>query len=201
MTLGRVTKRQKIILVGGGVLLLAIGAIQGPKTLKALSGGSTAAAPASTTAAPPEGAAPAESTATPAPGSSALADGNKLASFERFARKDVFVPDAGPAPSTSSGAAKKGRSKTPSRSQVGYSVVLASIAAGDGRSAAAREARTAARRGLPKVHVSSSGTVGLRSGYYIVVSGGFEAASEAASALRRARRSGYPSAYTRRLAA
>ena len=107
--------KQKKIAIGGCVLLLALLAFQGPKTLKMLKGpqalpSPTATAPATPApgAAVPGGAAagqvPAagDATAAPAPELSAVADSDlspdaeqgQLATFERFASKDPFAQQA-----------------------------------------------------------------------------------------------------------
>ncbi len=107
--------KQKKIAIGGVVVLCLLLAVQGPKTLKMMKGPAptTAAAPApAAPAAPVPGApAPVDGTAAPADGTaaptgptdlSALADSDlppapdagQLVSFERFASKDPFVPQA-----------------------------------------------------------------------------------------------------------
>ena len=94
-------RRQKIILAAGSVVLLALLALQGPKTLKRLNPPEAPAAPATT--APPAVAKPNASgtapTSSPAAGS-ALPDSDaspaalpgQLVSFELFRSKDPFVP-------------------------------------------------------------------------------------------------------------
>ena len=101
--------KQKKIAIGGAVLLLALLAYQGPKTLKMLQGPQPVSAPASTapaTTTPTGTAAPAagEVPAAPAPELSAVADSDlspeaeqgQLATFERFASKDPFAQQAEP---------------------------------------------------------------------------------------------------------
>lgn len=105
--------KQKKIAIGGAVLLLALLAFQGPKTLKMLQGPQPVAAPTSTA---PTNATPVGGTATtggtaagevpaaPAPELSAVADSDlspeaeqgQLATFERFASKDPFAQQAEP---------------------------------------------------------------------------------------------------------
>ena len=116
--------KQKKIAIGGCVLLLALLAFQGPKTLKMLKGPQalptpTATAPATTTpaAAAPGGTAagqvPADPTAAPAPELSAVADSDlspdaeqgQLATFERFASKDPFAQQAEAEPTAPAAAA------------------------------------------------------------------------------------------------
>jgi len=105
--------KQKKIAIGGAVLLLALLAFQGPKTLKMLQGpqpvsAPTSTAPATTTptgTAAPAGTAASEVPAAPAPELSAVADSDlspeaepgQLATFERFASKDPFAQQAEPA--------------------------------------------------------------------------------------------------------
>ena len=100
--------KQKKIAIGGVVVLCLLLAIQGPKTLKMLKGPAPAAvaAPAPTTPATPVPGAPAPADGTAAPTGvtdlSALVDSDlppapdtgQLVSFERFASKDPFVPQA-----------------------------------------------------------------------------------------------------------
>ena len=107
--------RQKKIAIGGCVLLLALVAFQGPKTLKLLQGpqalpSPAATAPATTTPAAPAGTpagqvpATGEAPAAAAPQLSAVADSDlspdveqgQLATFERFASKDPFTQQAEP---------------------------------------------------------------------------------------------------------
>ncbi len=106
--------KQKKIAIGGAVLLLALLAYQGPKTLKMLQGPQPVASPASSTPAPAPvpaatpGATPAagEAPAAPAPELSAVADSDlspqaaegQLATFERFTSKDPFAQQAEEAP-------------------------------------------------------------------------------------------------------
>lgn len=103
--------KQKKIAIGGAVLLVALLAFQGPKTLKMLQGpqpvaSPTSTAPAATTpgapAPAPAGTPAAEVPAAPAPELSAVADSDlspaaeqgQLATFERFASKDPFAQQA-----------------------------------------------------------------------------------------------------------
>ena len=104
--------KQKKIAIGGAILLLALLAYQGPKTLKMLQGpqavsAPTSTAPATTTStgtAVPGGTASGAVPAAPAPELSAVADSDlspeaeqgQLATFERFASKDPFAQQAEP---------------------------------------------------------------------------------------------------------
>lgn len=113
-------RKQKVMLVVGGVLLLALGAIQGPKLWNQLNPSVATATPAPTAGAPTDGAAPAAPAATTgvvgdvspvaATGPSALLAGVRVAvagrpaaaegqlwSFSRFEAKDPFEPHAGEA--------------------------------------------------------------------------------------------------------
>jgi hypothetical protein len=123
--------KQKKIAIGGAVLLLALLAYQGPKTLKMLQGPQPVAAPASSTpatttpgTAPAPGAATGgEAPAAPAPELSAVADSDlspdaaegQLATFERFASKDPFAQQADEAPAAPArvSAPKDGTEKEP----------------------------------------------------------------------------------------
>jgi len=107
--------KQKKIAIGGCVLLLALLAFQGPKTVKMLKGPQALPSPTSTAPATPApgaaapggtaaGQVPAtgDATAAPAPELSAVADSDlspdaeqgQLATFERFASKDPFAQQA-----------------------------------------------------------------------------------------------------------
>ena len=107
--------RQKKIAIVGAILLVAIIAFQGPKTLKMLKGPQPVTPPAAAPATPTPVAAPAPAAggpATPAapaapaaelasvPDSDAApqAEQGQLASFERFASKDPFAQQAQPEP-------------------------------------------------------------------------------------------------------
>lgn len=116
-------RKQKIMLgVIAGVLVL-LAAIQGPKLMKQLSGGSTpaASAPAETTPATPAtttGAATADGAAAALAGAAAsapatgdLATRGKLVSFTLFATKDPFVPQM--SEKTSTGAEPAASDATP----------------------------------------------------------------------------------------
>ncbi len=104
-------RRQKLIALVGGILLLALLAVQGPKTLGRLRGDSTTAAQPATAGAPSAGATDSAS-APPAtafvlhePNESAAVSSGQLATLDRFAGKDPFVPQVsldGPAAATSS---------------------------------------------------------------------------------------------------
>lgn len=110
--------KQKKIAIGGAVLLVALLAIQGPKTLRMLQGPQPVTAPAAASQAPaaPATAAPASSTDAAAAGEApasavaaelvsvpdsdqppVLGDG-QLESFERFSSKDPFAQQADPPP-------------------------------------------------------------------------------------------------------
>jgi hypothetical protein len=107
-------KKQKIILVVGGVLLLAVAALQGPKLMK--HGGPDAAAPApaaapsatgtpvavtpvagAVTAAPVKGSAVVAGVALPR-GAAVKVETSQLASFTLFEVKDPFVQKVGSEP-------------------------------------------------------------------------------------------------------
>ena len=92
--------KQKKIAIGGAVVLLGVGAIQGPKMLKLMSGGSSSAPPAAAPAVAPVPVAPVPG-AAPATPAAATPTGTKLVSFERFSSKDPFTAQI-VAPTTSS---------------------------------------------------------------------------------------------------
>ena len=122
--------KQKKIAIGGFVLLLALLAFQGPKTLKMLQGPQPVASAASTSPTTPVAEVPvvgADPAATPvvATGTelSAVADSDaspaavqgQLATFERFASKDPFAQQAEPvvAASPPAAAPENGTDKAP----------------------------------------------------------------------------------------
>jgi hypothetical protein len=103
--------KQKKIAIGGAVLLLALLAFQGPKTLKALQGPQPIPSASTAAPAPTAPAVPTDPTGAPAQPSTgeelaAVADSDEapepeqgqLATFERFATKDPFVQQALPKP-------------------------------------------------------------------------------------------------------
>jgi hypothetical protein len=84
-------------------------------------------------------------------------------------------------------------------SQNGYTVVIASLPASDGRAAAVRKAREVLRSGLPEVGVIDSGEFSsLHPGYYVVFSGIYADQRSAVTGVGRAQRL-YPAAYMRQI--
>jgi hypothetical protein len=83
----------------------------------------------------------------------------------------------------------------------GWTIVLASLPSGQGNGASAtRQAREAARSGLPKVGVLvSSGFSSLHPGYLVVFSGVYSDRGAAERALSDARSLGYEAAYAREI--
>ncbi len=82
----------------------------------------------------------------------------------------------------------------------GHTVVLVSLPASAGRAQATRIARRALRAGLPDVgFLDSSQYASLHPDYYVVFSGIYESADDAASALAQAQQLGFPRAYTRQI--
>jgi hypothetical protein len=84
--------------------------------------------------------------------------------------------------------------------QSGYTVVLASVAENNGRSAADAAAQRATAAGLSSVGVlRSSDYSSLRPGYWVTYAGVYTTLAAAQSALPQARAAGFPSAYTRQV--
>jgi hypothetical protein len=82
----------------------------------------------------------------------------------------------------------------------GWTIVLFSYPVTGGTTAPAATAARAARAGLPEVGVlQSGGFSSLHPGYYIVFSGVYSSAAEAAAALRTAHATGFSLAYTRHI--
>ncbi|MFN2470488.1 MAG: zinc ribbon domain-containing protein [Gaiellaceae bacterium] len=81
-----------------------------------------------------------------------------------------------------------------------YTVVIASLPSTVGRAAATKTARKASRAGLPDVGLlDSSRYPSLHPGYFVIFSGVYESADDAASALAQAQKLGYGRAYTRQI--
>ncbi|MBD0349426.1 MAG: hypothetical protein ICV59_09765 [Thermoleophilia bacterium] len=86
--------------------------------------------------------------------------------------------------------------------QSAYTVVLVSLPSTAGAARARRIARRASRAGLPDVgFLDSSKYPSLHPGYFVVFTGVYESADDAASALAEAHRLGFPRAYTRQIVA
>jgi hypothetical protein len=218
-------RREKIALVAGCVLLAAIGAFEGPKTLKRLHGSSASSTPAPTVAP--------STPATPVP--AAPPKPVSLKPLARFAAKDPFVPQIVSAPSKptpvlpnnppavrashwvqkdpfvqqlsvdsagpiTGGSSSSGSKAAPVVGSGAYIVVVASVPFGAGGSDAKHEAAVARAHGVPSVKVvNSSNYPTLREGYYAVYSGPYPTLTQALAALAHIRGLGYVSAYTRRL--
>jgi hypothetical protein len=85
------------------------------------------------------------------------------------------------------------------QSQNGYTIVIASLPSGGGRSVATAKARETLRSGLPEVGVLNSGEFSsLHPGYYVVFSGIYDDQRSALDALSRAQDL-YPAAYIRQI--
>ncbi|HEY7346500.1 MAG TPA: SPOR domain-containing protein [Gaiella sp.] len=98
------------------------------------------------------------------------------------------------APTTT--AATNGLTQWPANTD-GWTVVVASVPKGDGRSAAETKARQAQSKGLPETGVLDGDQyASLTNGYYAVFSGVYDTKSEADGHLSQARAS-YPSAYVK----
>jgi hypothetical protein len=84
--------------------------------------------------------------------------------------------------------------------QTGYTNVLESLPLAAGRAAAVARARQAKRNGLPGVGVLVSAQYSsLHPGYFVVFSGLYQSASEAAAGLAAAHAKGFPDAYQTRV--
>jgi eukaryotic-like serine/threonine-protein kinase len=84
--------------------------------------------------------------------------------------------------------------------QSGYTVVLASVAEANGRSAADAAAQRATTAGLSSVGVlRSSDFSSLKPGYWVTYAGVYGTLAAAQAALPQARAAGFPSAYTRQV--
>jgi hypothetical protein len=219
-------RREKIGLVVGCVLLLAIGAFEGPKTLKRLHGSSAASAPApaivpgspaaAVPAAPPKPVSlkplarfaskdpfvPQLVSAAPSKPTPVLANNPPAVRASHWVQKDPFVQQlsidsAGP---VSGGTSSSGSKSAPVAGSGAYIVVVASVPFTAGGSDAKHEAAVARAHGVPSVKVvNSSNYPTLREGYYAVYSGPYSTLAKALDALAHIRGLGYVSAYTRRL--
>ena len=84
--------------------------------------------------------------------------------------------------------------------QTGYTVILESIPTSAGRSLAVERARAASHAGLPQVGVlDSSRYSSLHPGYYVVFSGVYSSAGQAARARATASAKGFGAAYTKQV--
>lgn len=209
-------RRQKKIAIGGGIVLVLLLAVQGPKTLKALRGSSGAAPAVQPAAVAP--AVPGVS-AVAAPATSLRELGNfdapqkagpgQLVAFNRFAARDPFVPGS----EYRDPGLERGRSRTVQRPVVQsrprdgrfplirrnvYTVVLASVPLRAGRKAAESRARAIRTElGLPSVGVLvSSDYRSLRPDYFVVYVGRYETRTAARRALPGLRAKGARRAYT-----
>jgi hypothetical protein len=82
----------------------------------------------------------------------------------------------------------------------GYTLVLESLPAANGRAAALARARLAKQNGIKEVGVLTSGEyASLHAGYYVVFAGIYGSASEASAALSAARAHGFPDAFEREI--
>jgi hypothetical protein len=217
-------RRDKIILGVGCGLLAAIGAFEGPKTLKRLHGSSASPAaapliapgnPAAVPVAPPK---PVSLTplahfaakdpfvpqvvSAPNKPMPVLPNNPPKVRMSHFVQKDPFVQqislDAA-APSTG-GSKSSGSQAVPVAGSGAYIVVIASVPIGSGRADANHEAAVARAHGVPSVRVvDSSKYPTLREGYYAVYSGPYPTLAKALAAVGHVRGLGYVSAYTRRL--
>jgi hypothetical protein len=83
----------------------------------------------------------------------------------------------------------------------GYTVILASVPTGQGRSAADAQATKAQAAGLPQVGIlDSSSYSSLRPGFWVVFSGVYSSEAQARGATPAARSKGFPDAYPREVA-
>jgi hypothetical protein len=86
------------------------------------------------------------------------------------------------------------------RGKSGYTVVLTSVPAGGGRSAATAQARRALGAGLAQVGVLDSSLYSsLHPGYFVVFSGVYDNPADAQAATGQAHVKGYSAAYARRI--
>jgi hypothetical protein len=210
-------RRQMVIAVGGLGVLVVLLLIQGPKMLNLFAGSETpVAAPA-----PPPAAAPATEEK---PKSNLLATASSTDPFvaralpdrdpqmasvsapagarDPFQQKTVAAPPqaAVPPPSALPGRIVVGAPSSPNAvAQRGWIVVVASIRTGAGRAYAERVAAAANRRGLEVSVLDSSTRKPLRSGYFVVYTGPFDALSAVQRSAAEVRGSGYRTAYVREL--
>ena len=145
------------------------------------------------------------------------------AAFVSHDRKTTYVTGTspvGPATSTltppehststpTTGAAKRKRRQQPApvkslktwpAGESGWTVVLQSLPATNGRAFALAQARAALHGGVPDVGIlESSQYSSLHPGYYVLFSGVFSSLDDANSGVTAARSHGYPRAYARRI--
>jgi hypothetical protein len=84
--------------------------------------------------------------------------------------------------------------------QSGYTVVLESLPASNGRAFALAQARAALRSGVPSVGIlDSSQFSSLHTGYYVLFSGVYRSFDDASTAATGVQSHGFPRAYPRRI--
>lgn len=213
-------KKQKIMLGVGLTLLVGLGALQGPKTLRQLRGSQTSASPAAASPAGSTAGAPAAApvshaalqalrrfpqkdpfvvqVGSPSPASPGAIDARPPAvRRSHYVSKDPFVPQAtalggaAPAPLPATTPIRSGRG--------GYIVVLESISLADGRGEARSAVAVARKAGLHAAVLDSTKYATLRSGYLAVYTGPYSTVDQVLRALSAARSHGYVAAYARRL--
>lgn len=105
-----------------------------------------------------------------------------------------------PPPAQSAKPAASGALTTWPADRQGYTVVLESVPTSAGRSLAVARARSALKAGLSQVGVLDSGRYSsLHPGYWVVFSGIYGSAGEAASAQQDAAAKGFTAAYSRQI--
>ncbi len=160
-------RKQKIVLAVAGVLLVGLLAIQGPKFLKLMKGGSSAATAATTTSSTTVSA---TATASTTVQSSVAAGSDKLSSLRVFraSAKDPFVPlvsdaaPAAPAPSPAAAAppvpaAVRARAAKPKPTPASSAPASGPFFGTVDTTTPAKPA-TAARAGLPTAQIRLNGT-------------------------------------------
>jgi hypothetical protein len=215
-------RREKWILGVGLLLLIGLLVFEGPKTLARFRGATSAPAPAATStaistaglaAAQPEvttrDQAPVAAFPSKDPFVAQVRDDSRKVEVpapitgppvraQRFVAKDPFVQQVtvdGVAP----GHAVAGSGPVADVKGT-FIVVLASIPAGLGRTAALRAAATARKAGVDGVGVlSSTRYATLRSGFYVVYMGPFSSLDDTLAAVTTARSQGFVTSYSRQL--
>jgi hypothetical protein len=206
-------RRQQKMAIGGALLLVALLAIQVPRTMKMLKG--AASTPVASAPGASEPASAAEAAPVPVV---QLTDTepktSKLPRGDEFGRKDPFAARTG-SEGTFGATAAQGEPgfrlvasaapadvATPAATGGTYTVVLRSVPLKDGRGVAAAAAAKFRRQGISGAGVLvSSRYASLQKGYFVVHGGRFDSRLAALQMLLKARRAGADNPYVRPLKA
>lgn len=202
-------RRQKVMVIVGAVVLVALFAYEIPHTLHLVRGSSHGSPAAASTT--PAAAAPApppripkslRSTSDPFV-AQALPDGDpgigpETAGHDPFAQPGVAAPAPAAASTPLPGTIVLGTPGGSRHATHGWIVILASIPTGEGRAAAERFASGAKSVGSLQI-LNSSNRRPLRGGYWVVYTGPYTSLAQVSQRAASVHAAGYGSAYIREL--